>query len=57
MYKLVGYMLPNGKKETLQQVKRLHDGALIPFDESNADYREYLDWLSEGNEPEDWEEN
>lgn len=24
----------------------------IPEDESNTDYKEYLAWLSEGNEPE-----
>jgi hypothetical protein len=23
----------------------------IPFDQANRDYTEYLEWLSEGNEP------
>ena len=23
----------------------------IPFDSSNTDYQEYLEWLAEGNEP------
>ncbi len=32
-------------------IKRLEDGAFIPKDEANRDYREYLEWLDEGNEP------
>jgi hypothetical protein len=27
-------------------------GAFIPFDESNRDYQEYLEWVKAGNEPE-----
>lgn len=26
----------------------------IPMDESNADYQQYLAWIAEGNEPEEW---
>ena len=38
----------------LQQngVKRLSDGANIPFASGNRDYEEYKQWLSEGNTPE-----
>lgn len=27
------------------------DGAVIPADERNADYRKYLDWIAAGNTP------
>ena len=33
-------------------IKRLSDGAFIPNDPGNRDYREYLDWVEAGNTPE-----
>ena len=30
-------------------VIRKEDGLLIPFDEGNIDYQEYLAWVAEGN--------
>ena len=44
MYKLIG----------TNSVKRLADGACIPFADGNKDYEEYKLWLEEGNtqEPE-----
>lgn len=36
---------------------RVDDNALIPFVEGNSDYAEYLAWLEQGNEPEEWSDN
>jgi len=47
MYKLI--LSPDGGE--VKTVKRIFDGASIPFDPVNTDYQEYLKWLSEGNEP------
>jgi hypothetical protein len=37
-------------------VNKIQDGVTetvyVPFDESNTDYQEYLEWVAEGNEPE-----
>jgi hypothetical protein len=35
----------------LNGIKRLSDGAFIPFDPANTDYQAYLKWVAEGNEP------
>lgn len=39
-------------KLTISGVQRLADGAFIPADERNADWREYQVWLAKGNTPE-----
>lgn len=40
------YRLTNGTA-----VIRISDGAFIPADEDNQDYREYLSWIADGNIP------
>jgi hypothetical protein len=35
-------------------VLRLSDNALIPLNENNSDYQEYLKWVEEGNTPEEY---
>lgn len=42
MYKLIG----------INSVKRLVDGACIPFADGNRDYEDYKLWLVDGNTPE-----
>ena len=39
-------------KLTISGVQRLADGAFIPADERNADWRDYQAWLEAGNTPE-----
>ena len=56
MYKL----LKNQCKSTpdiipMQTVIRLSDNTYIPFDEANTSYQEYLEWVAEGNTPEEAE--
>jgi hypothetical protein len=45
MYKLFS------KNQVVNNVIRLADNALIPFDPDNTDYQVYLEWVAEGNTP------
>jgi hypothetical protein len=49
MYKLIRPFI--GQTESTS-IRRLLDGACIPFDPANNDYQEYLKWVAEGNTPE-----
>jgi len=44
------FKLPNGT-DSQNAIKRVSDGAFIPFDEANTDYQAYLKWVAEGNTP------
>ena len=50
MYKLGSIQF--GNTET-HSVIRLSDKTCIPFDPANTDYQEYLEWVAEGNTPEE----
>jgi hypothetical protein len=47
MYKLTTSIHGDGTNSVI----RLSDGVCIPFDPENTDYKRYLRWLAEGNEP------
>ena len=49
-YKL--YNVPDDFKGMIvESVIRKEDGAMIPKDEGNRDYQEYLAWVAAGNTP------
>ena len=52
MYQLLKDRVTN---EIENIVKRTADNAFIPLDPDNTDYQEYLEWLEEGNTPEEAE--
>lgn len=43
-----------GQPDTV--IRRMADGATIPFDPANSDASEFAKWLQEGNRPEPAEE-
>jgi hypothetical protein len=49
------YKLQNDLMGNVCAVIRLEDNATIPFDEANTDYQEYLEWVADGNTPEEAE--
>ena len=51
---MTGYQyLPNDPMGySANGIRRISDGACIPFDPDNVDYQQYLAWLAEGNTPE-----
>jgi len=52
MYKLVNDPINGGLADC---IKRNADNALIPMVNGNRDYQEYLEWIAEGNTPEEAE--
>jgi len=53
-YKLLGnHTGPNISENTpINYVLRKEDNLMIPKNEENTDYQEYLAWIAEGNTPE-----
>jgi hypothetical protein len=51
MYKY--YVDPITKENYLKGIKRTTDNSFIPFDPANKDYQEYLEWVEQGNKPEE----
>ena len=39
--------------EVANNILRIEDNSFIPFDPANRDYQDYLDWVAEGNTPEE----
>lgn len=52
MYKKLNDLITNQEADV---ILRLSDNACIPKDPDNKDYQEYLEWLKEGNTPEEAE--
>lgn len=50
MYKLLNNLINTRPSTT---VLRISDNAYIPFDPANTDYQAYLEWVAEGNTPEE----
>jgi hypothetical protein len=48
MYTYQHIMSVMTEKISTSSIKRLPDGAVIPFDPANTDYQQYLKWLDEG---------
>lgn len=51
MYKLIKGII----SEEVSCIRRELDNALIPFNEANIDYQEYLKWVAEGNIAEEYQ--
>ena len=52
MYKKVNDLITN---EEADVILKIADNAFIPKDNANTDYQEYLEWVADGNTPEEAE--
>ncbi len=55
-YKLIRSALSNELIQINKTIENENDETIImsiPFDEANKDYQEYLEWVAEGNQPEE----
>jgi hypothetical protein len=44
---------PSTNSNSTEMIIRKSDNAYIPMDNANTDYQEYLQWLDDGNTPEE----
>ena len=51
-YKYLKCGVDSGNTQATDQILRTTDNAIIPFDEDNNDYQEYLQWRADGYKPE-----
>jgi len=49
------YKLINNQNGDLDTIHDQENSLFIPVDEANTDYQEYLEWVAEGNTPEEAE--
>jgi len=49
------YKLHNDLNGNVSCIEKIGHNTLIPFDNANTDYKEYLEWVAEGNTPEEAE--
>jgi len=47
------YKLHKNVFDEINSVEKVGANTIIPFDPANTDYQEYLEWLADGNTPED----
>ena len=47
------YKLLNDSDANNNQVLDKETNKIIPFDNANTDYQEYLEWVADGNTPEE----
>jgi hypothetical protein len=47
-------MIKTYKINSINNMILCSNGDWIPPDEANTDYKQYLEWVAEGNEAEEW---
>ena len=52
-YRKVKHPLTGAIDNQVQYTKALPTSVFIPFDEGNADYQIYKEWVAEGNTPDE----